>query len=98
MAEISEEEVRRIADLAHLGLDDDEVGRMTRELGAILGYVAQLEGIDVDGVAPTAHVHVAAMPLRSDVPAPSLSRELVLAQAPRHQGDGFAVPGFVDEG
>ena len=98
MAEISEAEVRRIAELAHLALDDAEVERMTRELAAILGYVRQLEQVECEGVPATAHVFLEAMPLRPDEPAASLPRDEVLAQAARTAEAGFAVPSFVDEG
>lgn len=98
MAEIAEAEVLRIAELAHLDLNEREVAKMSRELGAILSYVAQLEAVDIEGVPPTAHVQVAAMPLRDDAPHASLRRSLVLAEAPRASEDGFAVPSFVDEG
>jgi aspartyl-tRNA(Asn)/glutamyl-tRNA(Gln) amidotransferase subunit C len=98
MSKISEAEVRRIALLAHLALDDAEVKRMTRELHAIIGYVKQLEQVDCEGVPAMAHMHLDAMPLRADEALASLPRELVLAQAARAADDGFAVPSFVDEG
>lgn len=98
MAAIEEGEVRRIADLAHLSLSDDEVARMTTELSAVLAHVQALQEVDVEGVAPTAHVLLDALPLRDDVPRPSLSRELALSQAPAAREDGFSVPTFVDEG
>jgi len=98
MATISQSEVRRIAALAHLALADDDIERMTRELTAILGYVEQLEAVDTEGVAATAHVQLDAMPLRDDLPGESLARDNVLAQAPRAGEDSFAVPSFVDEG
>ncbi|HHH29359.1 MAG TPA: Asp-tRNA(Asn)/Glu-tRNA(Gln) amidotransferase subunit GatC [Polyangiaceae bacterium] len=97
-AAIDEAEVRRIAELCHLELNDDEVTRMTHELGAILGYVRQLQGVNTEGVAPTAHVLVDATTARPDVPRPSLDREAFLSAAPKANEDGFVVPAFVDEG
>ncbi len=95
---ITAEEVRRIARLAHLDVSTDDVERLTRELGAILAYVKQLEELDLEGVPPTAHVQRGRLPLRSDEPEPSLPRDIALREAPRVVGEGFAVPGFVDEG
>lgn len=95
---ITAEEVRRIARLAHLELTSEEVERLSREMGSILAYVQQLEEVDVTDVAPTAHVRVERLPLRKDEPETSLPRELALREAPRVTMDGFAVPGFVDEG
>lgn len=95
---IDEVQVRRIAELCHLELDDDDVARMTDELGAILGYVRQLQGVDTEGIAPTAHVRVDAATARADVPRPSLDKGAFLAEAPKATDDGFVVPAFVDEG
>ncbi len=95
---ITADEVRRIADLAHLDVSPDEIDRLTRELGNILAYVGQLEELDTHDVPPTAHVELDRLPLRADDPEPSLPRELALREAPRVASDGFAVPAFVDEG
>jgi|HubBroStandDraft_4_1064222.scaffolds.fasta_scaffold207212_2 aspartyl-tRNA(Asn)/glutamyl-tRNA(Gln) amidotransferase subunit C len=95
---ITPEEVRAIARLAHLSLAPDEEARMTRELGAVLAYVRQLQELDVTGVPPTAHVQLERLPLREDEPSLSLPRDLALREAPRVAMDGFAVPAFADEG
>ena len=79
---------------------------MARELSAVLGHIATIEQLDLDGVAPTTHVVADAMPtdamptdampthprLRADEPRESLPREVALAQAPAVSGDGFSVP------
>ncbi|MCA9625811.1 MAG: Asp-tRNA(Asn)/Glu-tRNA(Gln) amidotransferase subunit GatC [Myxococcales bacterium] len=93
---IDEAQTRRIAALCQLELDDEETARMTAELTAILRYVAELQGIDVEGVPPTAHGGVRVSGWRADEPQPSLPRDLVLGQAPRSDGEGFLVPSFVD--
>ena len=49
---ISEKEVRHIARLARISLSPEEEAHFTAELGAILGFVEQLNGLDTDGVAP----------------------------------------------
>jgi aspartyl-tRNA(Asn)/glutamyl-tRNA(Gln) amidotransferase subunit C len=94
---IDEDEVRRIAALAELELDETEIARLSHELGRILGYVRQLEEVDTEGVEPSAQGELAPPALRPDEPAASLDRALVLGEAPRAQAGGFAVPGFVEE-
>jgi aspartyl-tRNA(Asn)/glutamyl-tRNA(Gln) amidotransferase subunit C len=94
---IAEADVRRIAALAHLPLSGDDVTRFTHDLQRILGYVRQLEAVDVTGVPATAHVLVGGLRLRDDDPWPSLSRDEALREAPRVTLDGFAVPSFVDD-
>jgi aspartyl-tRNA(Asn)/glutamyl-tRNA(Gln) amidotransferase subunit C len=94
---LAKDEVRRVARLAQLELDDAELDKLTGELDAILGYVRALERVDVSAVEPTAHVVLDRLPLRHDEPAPSLDRAAVLAAAPRADAGGFAVPAYVEE-
>jgi aspartyl-tRNA(Asn)/glutamyl-tRNA(Gln) amidotransferase subunit C len=95
---LTPDEVTRLAKLSNLELTADEVSRITRDLGAILGYVRQLGEVDVEGVPPTTHVELDHLSLRRDEVAPSLPHELALREAPRTSEGGFAVPSFVDEG
>jgi aspartyl-tRNA(Asn)/glutamyl-tRNA(Gln) amidotransferase subunit C len=95
---ITPAEVRRIAGLARLDLAPEEVSRFTRELGAILSYVKQLDELDVTDVPPTAHIQLERLALRPDETESSLPREVALREAPRVAMEGFAVPAFVDEG
>jgi aspartyl-tRNA(Asn)/glutamyl-tRNA(Gln) amidotransferase subunit C len=89
--------VRHVAKLASLSLSDDEAARFAIELAKIVDYVAQLDALDTTEVPPTAHVHIDRMPLRTDEPRPCLTHAEALDQAPRVEGEGFAVPAFVDE-
>jgi aspartyl-tRNA(Asn)/glutamyl-tRNA(Gln) amidotransferase subunit C len=88
--------VLHVAKLAALSLSDSEVDRFSAELGRIVGYVEQLDGLDTRDVPPTAHVQLDRLPVRPDEPMPCLSRDEVLAQAPAVERDGFAVPAFVE--
>ena len=89
--------VRHVAKLASLSLSDEEAARFAGELAKIVEYMAQLDALDTSNVPPTAHVQLDRMPLRPDEPRPCLTHEEALAQAPRVEGEGFAVPAFVDE-
>jgi aspartyl-tRNA(Asn)/glutamyl-tRNA(Gln) amidotransferase subunit C len=53
---ISKEEVEHIAGLARIELTVKEKDKMTKELGAILGYVDKLKEVDTEGVEPIAHI------------------------------------------
>ncbi len=97
-ARITEEDVKRIAKLAHLELRDDEVATMVRDLGQILGYVDQLQEVDVSDVEATLHGDNAGIVPRPDVVVPSLPHEVALAEAPSVDEGGFRVPAYVDEG
>jgi aspartyl-tRNA(Asn)/glutamyl-tRNA(Gln) amidotransferase subunit C len=89
---IDREQVLHVARLARLELTDDEVGRMATELSSVLGHIETIGTLDLDDVEPTSHVVEIANALREDVITPSLPREIVFAQAPATQDDGFLVP------
>lgn len=78
--------------LARLSMDDAELERMQRDLGAILQYVETLESVDTSGVELTAHVIPLPTPLRDDEPEPPLDPEQVVANAPQASGSAFVVP------
>jgi len=99
MAKISPDEVRQTALLARLELEDAEVERLTRELGAILGYMESLAKIDVSGVEPTTHAVPVELPLRADVLeglAPQLAVDDALGDAPRRHDGFFEVPKIIE--
>ena len=56
MAQLSREDILKLAQLSRLGLTDDEVTEFSTELTAILQYVEQLNSVDVDGLEPTSQV------------------------------------------
>ncbi|MCA9532532.1 MAG: Asp-tRNA(Asn)/Glu-tRNA(Gln) amidotransferase subunit GatC [Myxococcales bacterium] len=89
---ISSEQVRHVARLARLQLDDVEVEALRGQLDAILGYVAALDAVDVTALLPSFHAIPILSPLREDVATPGLTRERALAAAPASDGEGFAVP------
>ena len=95
---ITREEVLRIAKLARLSLGDAEAVEMTRQLDAILEYVAQLQQLDTTGVEPTAGIGRSITPMREDEPRESLPREQALANAPKQANGAFVVPKTVDVG
>ena len=89
---ISEEEVRYVANLARLGLTDDEVKKMSGQLGAILESVEQIGELDLKDVPPTANALNLTNVLRPDEPHKCLPPEEALSTAPDSVDDLFAVP------
>ena len=89
---IDREQVLHVARLARLELTEDEVGRMSEELSAVLGHIEKIGELDLDGVRATTHVVEVSNALRPDVPAPSLPREVAFENAPAIAGEGFCVP------
>lgn len=89
---ISEEQVRHVANLARLGLGDEEVKRMSGQLGAILESVEQIGELDLRDVPPTANPLSMTNIFRSDEPGREFSQEEALSAAPESVEDLFAVP------
>ena len=88
--------VRRIAKLARIRVDEAEVATLQTELNAILGYVEQLNEVDVTGVEPLSGGAQMAMRLRKDVVTDGNIAEAILANAPDREGRFFAVPKVVE--
>jgi aspartyl-tRNA(Asn)/glutamyl-tRNA(Gln) amidotransferase subunit C len=93
---LSLEEVAKVARLARLELSADDLERMQSQLSAILDYVATLNELNTDGVEPLAHPLPIENVFRGDEPAPSLSPDEALANAPHRVGDYFGVPAVFD--
>jgi aspartyl-tRNA(Asn)/glutamyl-tRNA(Gln) amidotransferase subunit C len=92
MAEITADEVRRVARLARLELTEDEVARFQEQLSAILEAVSKVSELDLTDVPPTAHPLDIQNAWAEDTPAPCLSKEDVFRNAPDREDDLFKVP------
>ncbi len=93
---LDETAVRRIARLARIRVDDSEVMTLRGELNAILGYVEQLNEVDVTGVEPLSGGAQMAMRLREDVVTDGNIADQILANAPDRSKSFFAVPKVVE--
>ncbi len=89
---ISREQVRHVARLARLDLSEDEVDRLTGELGAILDAVSKVAELDLVDVPPTAHPLDLRNVWAEDIPLDPLPLADALANAPAREGDLFRVP------
>ena len=97
MSRISRDEVAHLARLARLALTDAELDSFAAQLDAILGYVGQIQSVDVSGVEPTDNPLESVNVMRPDVVEPSLPRDRVLAEAPEAIDGRFAVPRILGE-
>jgi aspartyl-tRNA(Asn)/glutamyl-tRNA(Gln) amidotransferase subunit C len=88
---LSREEVKRLALLARLGLDEDEVERLREQLSNILENFEILQQVDTTDVPPTAHSIALENVLREDEAGPSLPADQVLANAPNREEGFFKV-------
>ena len=88
--------VRRIASLARIRLEEEEVGRMQAELNGILGWIEQLQAVPAEGVEPMAGGGAVVLRLREDAVTDGGVVEQVLANAPDRHADYYAVPKVVE--
>lgn len=88
--------VRRVARLARIKVTDDEAERMTNELNSILGFVEQLNEVDVTGVEPMTSVVSVKMRRRQDVVTDGEIAADVTANAPVSEDNFFLVPKVVE--
>ena len=88
--------VRRIASLASIRLEEEEVGRMQAELNGILGWIEQLQAVDTEGVEPMAGGGAVSLRMREDAVTDGGIPDKVLANAPDRMGEYFGVPKVVE--
>ena len=91
---ITRDDARRIAALAHLEFDDDGLDRMAAEMTRILSYIDLLREVDLaTGRSAGA---TAGTPLREDVVAPGVGRDDVERNAPAWRDGHFVVPKVIE--
>jgi aspartyl-tRNA(Asn)/glutamyl-tRNA(Gln) amidotransferase subunit C len=96
---LTESEVRAIADLASLHLDDHEIARMAKDLDDILTHIDKLNELDTSHVEPMSQVLFDAgetATLRPDVVGITLDNATALANAPQVGAGQFKVPKVIE--
>lgn len=88
--------VRRVASLARIRVEDHEIEPLCHELNGILGWIEQLNEVDVSSVAPLTGAANVAMAMRPDAVTDGGHAEAVLSNAPERIGDFYVVPKVVE--
>lgn len=97
MAEISRDEVSRIARLARIALQEDELDQIAQQLDTIVDAVSKVQRVDTNGVEPMSHPHSIDAGMRPDVEKKTLTQEQALDQAPEVDEERFVVPQILGE-
>ncbi len=90
------ETLRGLAHLARLEFDPAHEEQMLTDLNKILDWVAQLEQVNTDGVAPLVHLSHEINVLRDDKAHNTVTHQEGLRNAPRKDSDYFRVPKVLD--
>jgi aspartyl-tRNA(Asn)/glutamyl-tRNA(Gln) amidotransferase subunit C len=95
MAQVTKEDVLRVARLARLTLEEQDAEAMTAHFTKILAYIDKLTVLPTDDIEPATHAVTVAAPLRADcvtnAPDPAL-----LQTAPAKDGSFFKVPKIIE--
>ncbi|MCA8867760.1 MAG: Asp-tRNA(Asn)/Glu-tRNA(Gln) amidotransferase subunit GatC [Rhodobacteraceae bacterium] len=93
---IDKNTARRVAHLARIEVADDQLDRLAAELSNILGFMEQLNEVDVEGVEPMTSVTPMNLKRRQDVVTDGGYQHKILANAPDAREGFFAVPKVVE--
>lgn len=93
---IDKETARRVAKLARIKVEEGELDALAGEFNAILGFVEQLNEVDVDDVEPMVSVEPMRLKRRADEVTDGGMQERILSNAPDAREGFFAVPKVVE--
>ncbi|HXH61096.1 MAG TPA: Asp-tRNA(Asn)/Glu-tRNA(Gln) amidotransferase subunit GatC [Fimbriimonadaceae bacterium] len=94
---ISLDEVKHVARLARLELDETELMTFQGELNALLGHFQDIQGIDVTGLPAKPHAVAMTNVWAEDAAGTSLQRDEALRNAPASKAGLFIVPTIIEE-
>ncbi|MBD0399890.1 MULTISPECIES: Asp-tRNA(Asn)/Glu-tRNA(Gln) amidotransferase subunit GatC [unclassified Flammeovirga] len=93
---IDKEAIEKIAHLARLEMDEKSEEKMLKSMNEIVEWVAKLEEVDTEGVAPLTHMTQEQSVWREDEAKYTLSHDDALKNAPKKDADFFRVPKVLD--
>lgn len=92
---ISKEEVKHVADLARLDMDDSSIELFSKQIGNILQYIDTLKGVNTEKAASTSHAVFLPNAFREDEVKNHMDRNLVFSNAPEKENGNFIVPKII---
>lgn len=93
---IDKETARKVAHLARIRVEEGDLDRLAGELSHILGFMEQLNEVDIEGVEPMTSVSPMALKRREDVVNDGGYPDKILSNAPDAREGFFAVPKVVE--
>ena len=89
---VSPKDTEYVANLARLGLSEEEKSLFTGQLNDILGYIDVINGVDTSHISSTANNSVSGTRLRADIAIPFADTQSILSNAPKEEDNMFRVP------
>ncbi|UYV36953.1 Asp-tRNA(Asn)/Glu-tRNA(Gln) amidotransferase subunit GatC [Rhodobacteraceae bacterium D3-12] len=93
---IDKDTAAKVAKLARIKVEEDALPALAGEFNAVLGFIEQLNEVDVDGVEPMVSVTPMRLKRREDVVTDGDQQNKVLSNAPDAREGFFAVPKVVE--
>jgi len=93
---LSPDDVRKIARLSRLAIDESEIAPTLDTLNRTLGLVEQMASVDTTGIEPMAHAHDVSLRLRPDAVTEPDRRDALMANAPAAERGLFLVPKVIE--
>ena len=97
MSRISKEQVKKVAELARIDLNEDEIDHHSFQLEKILDYINQLEKIDTENIPCTTRAIEVVNVVRDDINEKFDETDQILDLAPSREDDFFKVPKIIKE-
>jgi aspartyl-tRNA(Asn)/glutamyl-tRNA(Gln) amidotransferase subunit C len=93
---LSQDDVKRIAYLARIAIDDSEAAAMLKQLSGIFALIQKMQVVDTAGIEPMSHAQDVVLRLRDDVVTESDQHELFQSVAPKVQSGLYLVPKVIE--
>jgi aspartyl-tRNA(Asn)/glutamyl-tRNA(Gln) amidotransferase subunit C len=93
---LSQDQIRRIAQLARIALHPDEADTVRERLNRVLGLIDQLQAVATEGIQPMSHALDVVQPLRADQVTQAAPRERLQAGAPALEDGLYLVPKVIE--
>ena len=97
MSRISKEQVKKVAELARIELNEDEIDHHSIQLEKILDYINQLEKIDTENIPCTTRAIEVVNVVRNDINEKFEETDQILDLAPSREDNFFKVPKIIKE-
>ncbi|MEO9970526.1 MAG: Asp-tRNA(Asn)/Glu-tRNA(Gln) amidotransferase subunit GatC [Hyphomonadaceae bacterium] len=93
---VTKDDVRKVGRLSRIAVEEDRLETLAGELNTILGWIDQLNEVDIEGVEPMTSVVEVSLPMREDKVTDGDKPDQVLANAPKSDDGFFVVPKAVE--
>ena len=93
---VTKDDVKKVARLSRIAVPEERLEQLAEELTGIMGWIEQLNEVDIDGIKPMTSVVATTLPMRDDVVTDGGIQDQILANAPRAEDGFFVVPKAVE--